>query len=333
MSMFEGDFFDGKSSRPRRVRILIGEDGVFFKHPEQTFFYPFTSLRIDPSVGNARSILFLEDGGEVHSDTATPIQLIEERLQSRSFETVAKTLENNILYVLLSLALTAILTVSTLWYGIPLAARHLASVLPDETAASAGEESLAALDQFYLSPTRLNDKRQKEIVGRIEHFCTLTRCPPYRLVFRDSPRFGANAFALPDNTIILTDQLIHAALHNDEIVAVAAHELGHIHGRHSMRMLLQAIGSGIFLILVTGDVAAFSDLAAAFPPLLLQQGYSRAMENEADSFALTRLDEAGIPRHRFADILRRIDTNETAGAFFSSHPDTAERIRVFLESN
>lgn len=53
-----------------------------------------------------------------------------------------------------------------------------------------------------------------------------------------APQIGANAFALPDGTLVVTDELVELAGDNDdEVLAVLAHELGHIHERHGLRLL------------------------------------------------------------------------------------------------
>ena len=67
----------------------------------------------------------------------------------------------------------------------------------------------------------------------------------YVLEFRKSPAVGPNAFALPGGTVVLLDELVAAAAHDDEIAAVLAHEIGHLHGRHTMRHVLQTSVAGV----------------------------------------------------------------------------------------
>lgn len=60
----------------------------------------------------------------------------------------------------------------------------------------------------------------------------------------------------------------------------------------------------------------------------------RDFEREADGYAHAWLKRQGIPSHRFSDLLRRIELqesgNESPGddgvwSYFSSHPSTQER--------
>ena len=112
----------------------------------------------------------------------------------------------------------------------------------------------------------------------------------YVLEFRKSPAVGPNAFALPGGTVVLLDELVAAARHDDEIVAVLAHEIGHLHGRHTLRHVLQTSVAGVLVAAVVGDVLSLSSYAAALPAFLLDARYSRAFEREADVFGLALLD-------------------------------------------
>ncbi len=53
---------------------------------------------------------------------------------------------------------------------------------------------------------------------------------------------GANAFALPSGIVVMTDELVELAKTDDELVAVLAHEIGHVRGRHALRQT--AAGGG-----------------------------------------------------------------------------------------
>jgi Zn-dependent protease with chaperone function len=71
---------------------------------------------------------------------------------------------------------------------------------------------------------------------------------------------------LPGGYLVITDELIDLAKNNDEIVAVIAHELGHVKGRHALRQTLQGTVSGLIIIAITGDV---SSIASGLPALMM----------------------------------------------------------------
>ncbi len=66
----------------------------------------------------------------------------------------------------------------------------------------------------------------------------------YSLNFREGGAIGPNAFALPSGTIILTDELVDiAGDDNDMVLAVLAHEIGHVDKKHSLRQIYRAAGT------------------------------------------------------------------------------------------
>jgi predicted Zn-dependent protease len=158
----------------------------------------------------------------------------------------------------------------------------------------------------------------------------------FRLEFRRSGRIGPNAFALPSGIIVVTDELVMLAEHENEIVAVLAHEIGHVRHRHGLRTLLQNSAVALLIASVTGDLASVTALSAALPTLLVEAKYSRAFETEADRFALEYLREHRIPPAHFADMLSRLDVaigrKREVHDYLASHPVTSERIRMFREA-
>lgn len=334
MISFTGEFFDAKSSHPYPVSIHLNGSFLTLIHTDFSLDIPLKSVQIDPFVGSARIIIYLPNGAEIHSSNRDEIEKLERFIGKNSPEKIALHLENKFLYALLSLIITIGIIVASLRFGLPAVAHYTASILSPDTEKELAIETLNTLDNLYLHPSVLSPRRQHEVTQQLDHFCSIAQCPPHQLLFRNSSAIGANAFALPSNMIVITDQLIQKSKHDEEIIAVLAHELGHVKEKHILRMMLQSVGSTLILVAVTGDLTDFYDLVAGIPVILLQQGYSRDMEDEADTFALNALIKADIAPHRFADILMRIDPHSKESAtLFSSHPDTSERIKPFLKAS
>ncbi len=109
---------------------------------------------------------------------------------------------------------------------------------------------------------------------------------------------GANAFALPGGTIIFTDEIVELAEDDGELVAVFAHERGHVVNNHSMRNLMQSAGVTFVLGWMLGDLTMITDVVLVGAPVLLQQmSYSRSFEREADEYALMILRTYLIKQH------------------------------------
>lgn len=49
-----------------------------------------------------------------------------------------------------------------------------------------------------------------------------------RVIFRSNEDNSPNVFALPDGTLIFTDAMVLMAKEDDELLAIAAHEVGHV---------------------------------------------------------------------------------------------------------
>jgi len=147
------------------------------------------------------------------------------------------------------------------------------------------------------------------------------------LLFRRSPQLGANAFTLPDGTIVLLDELVSSLDDDRKVLAVVAHELGHAHGYHGLQLLLRSSAVGAFLTLYIGDI---SQLLAAAPAAVVQAHYSQDLEREADDYGAALLVRNGLSPDLMADVLQvlvKAHAGAADGGYLASHPSTAERIR------
>ncbi len=112
--------------------------------------------------------------------------------------------------------------------------------------------------------------------------------------------FSPNVFALPGGRIVVSDSLVEL-LDDDELAAVFAHEIGHIRRRHGMRGVLLGSAGGLIAVF-SGDVAGVS-LGA----ILLNLGYSREHEREADCFAYEYLRRNGMSAALIGDALEKME--------------------------
>lgn len=230
--------------------------------------------------------------------------------------------------------LMGILTTAYVW-GLPLAARLIADRVPVTVLSYITKQSLSVLDQGWLHPSKLPHKRQE----RVRALLAKVKLPPGpgpqpKIIFRDSPALGANAFALPDGTILIIDRLVEIAGNNrKELIAVYAHEVGHVHHRHALRQLIQNSVVSAFLAVYLGDV---SSIAGALAGMVLQSKYSRDFERMADRYAAEVLMDNGLPPEALGTMLKKIEaSNKVPGArqddaipdYISTHPSTEERMK------
>jgi len=338
---FDADYFDGISPRAQRVLVSITDNAFTFNvttdssgstAPTSHIFY-IKDCHIQAKLGRGRRLIDLPDSSRLETD----FQDIEHHLPKKSahaFWRVIHYAESHLFIVIIALIGIVLASLLLLKYGVPVAAKFAALATPPSIEKDLGKQTLEALDHKklgYFTASELSDAKKSAIQAALKDLCLKTRdCPSYQLAFRKSPAIGANAFALPGGYIIMTDELAALAKDNNEIIAVLAHELGHVKGRHALRQTLQGTISGIIVIAITGDV---SSIAAGLPALMLNMSYSRDLELDADHYALTSLRTACIPTQSFATLLLKLEKSHGGAAapeMISSHPDTKQRVMPFL---
>ncbi|HEX2882832.1 MAG TPA: M48 family metallopeptidase, partial [Polyangiaceae bacterium] len=202
-----------------------------------------------------------------------------------------------------------------------------------EMAYDIGAGTLSTLDRIAFSPSLLLPEDQQRIRARFEAIAAADAALPLTLVFRHAG--GPNAFALPDGTVVMTDELVYLADNDEQILSVLAHEVGHLHHRHALRMALESSTMALLISAYVGDAAQMSGIFASLPTVYTQAHYSRSHETEADTFALDYMHSHGIALHHFADILSKLEQKMGGGEhhealdYWSSHPPTKERIARF----
>jgi Zn-dependent protease with chaperone function len=330
---FEARYYDGRNSAQLAVRLIIDSNGqLTVQAPDFRTEYLLRETRISGRLGNSPRMIDFPDGSRCEVADNDRLDAILE-LQSANRGGWLHHMESRTAHVLLAVALTLGAGAAAVRYGIPWLAEQAAYALPPAVDQRLGQGTLQIMDRTLLEPSHLDQATRSRLRARFAGMTArLGKADRYRLEFRDGGRLGANAFALPSGTVVMTDQLVHASEQDEELVAVLAHELGHLERRHAVRMALQNSAVALLVALVTGDVVSTSTLIAALPTVLVNSSYSRRFENEADDFAHDFLVTSGIPTRHFAAILERISgdrEDSTFGHYLSSHPGTRERIARF----
>lgn len=318
----QGRYYDGRRADAETATVAVYAGRLVAMPP---VFEPveLADVRIAPRLGRLPRTLRLPGGGVFETED---VELIDRWF---GCETVDR-LERNLPAVLVSLVLlTATLAAATVW-GVPYLARVVAERLPADVLADAGRQALDQLDHYAFEPSTLDLSRRAKLAMLFGDIAPSGDELVYRLEFRDGGAFGPNAFALPDGTVVLTDQLVRLAPDDDAIAVVMLHEFGHLEGRHSARLALSHAGLAALAFTVFGDVSAASALVVAAPNVLMSSAYSQDMEWDADSYALERMGEDGIPGGSFAQLLQSMPADETPG-LLSTHPPSLWRIARFTQ--
>lgn len=231
-------------------------------------------------------------------------------------------------------AVLAVATIGLLWaaftWGLPAAASFAARITPPVAMSAIDRGVMRSVDTSFFSPSTLDEGRQRELSRQFTDLVDLAGVehPRPHLLFRDGGRLGANAFALPGGTVVLTDQLVGEAKNDDEIAGVLAHEIGHVVHRHSLKQIYRVLGVGFLIGVVSGDTSQLVEEVATQAALLQNFSYSREFEIESDRYSVELMVKAGRDPVAFVDLLDRITDNAPSARttnWFSTHPGTEDR--------
>jgi Zn-dependent protease with chaperone function len=322
-------YFDGRSSRAHEVEACSdGDDALVVRGVELERHAALRDLRITPRLGNTpRTIAFADGAQLVIADADDLDALFPSRDRVQSW---VDRLERHGKVVASALVICLVGAVALFELGLPWLAERVAMRLPTGIERRLGDEVLNNLDRFALRPSALPPTRQDELIRAFDGLAAgLPDAADDRVLFRDAPAIGANAFALPGGAIVVTDQLVKLFDDDREFLAVVAHELGHEQHRHMLRQALQGSAVAVVAALFAGDVSSAGAVVVAVPTFLLDGHYSRGFESEADESAFATLAAHDVSPHWFAAIMQKLQKqapDESGLAYLSSHPSTAERI-------
>jgi Zn-dependent protease with chaperone function len=322
-------YFDGRSAQRRVVRLdvdgadlLVSGDGVERRDA-------LASLRVSLRVGRTPRSLHFADGAhcEVRDHDGLEAMLRETAQRGQWLHRAETSGRLMVIAVVVTLAFGFALV----HWGIPAGAQLIARAMPDALTQALSDRTMQLFDDHLLKPTQLDPDRTAELTGMLEAL----RAPDgtqaaYRIEFRSAPSLGPNAFALPDGTVVLLDELVKLADNDEQIAAVVGHELGHVHYRHGLRLIAQNSAIGVLAAWWLGDI---STLLAAAPAVLMQASYSRAFESEADRYAAELMRVNGIAPARLAELLRKLEAlqsmrGDDGGGWLSSHPALHDRAQA-----
>jgi Zn-dependent protease with chaperone function len=341
MIAIRGSFYDGKTSARVPAECRVFDNGAVQVHGGgrggTLLALPRFDLRASPRLANTVRYIYFPMGQKFETDDNAAVDDLLRRFNKRPRLHLVHFLESRKRYILICVVVMA----AVLWgvgrYGVPAAARAIAHGLPPSVVQKAGSQALDILDRMAFKPSQLDESVRQRVAS---HVAPLVQAHPglrLQIHFRKGGRLGANAFALPNGAIVLTDEMVKLSRHDDELLAVMAHEAGHVARRHGIQRIIQDSLLAFAIMAVTGDVSGTSQIFLGLPVMLTELAYSREFEREADRYALGYLKSNRVSPRRFADLMRRLQQAEPLrsepegrwSSYLSTHPDMEERLRRF----
>lgn len=338
MSRYPARYYDGLTARSRTVEVEIAATGlaIFDEAGPIIGSWPGEGVRLverpregEPvrlGLAGTTARLIVDDPRIVEPLRQVAPHLLRRHRTSR--RTVAR------------IALWAVLAVASLagivLVLIPLMSAQLAAVTPDSAKYRLGRTVLVHLVDLLPGPRTTSggnycaNEDGLAALGRlVERLgADLEDRPTVHAVVVNFRM--VNAFALPGGIMVFTRGLLDQAGSPEEIAGIAAHELGHLAHDHSTRALYRSFAVALLIGVLFGDLTG-GTLAGGLAEWLVNTGYSREAERDADAFALERLNAAGIGTQGLADFFVRLEKkhgNDSGPLFglLSTHPATAERL-------
>lgn len=324
--MLTASFFDGRSTRVRTVVLSAANGELIVQGPDVDLHVPIAAVQVDERLGGAPRRLRFLDGSFCEVKELPALDALLASVNHR--DSRLDRAQCNFALVLAACGACIALVVFAYQCALPWAAARAARKLPAAVARTLSTQTLKALDGGILLPSKLAADRRRALSAQFQGLrLPEGGTPNSALLIRHSPALGANAFTLPDGTIVLLDGLVASIDDDRQIMAVLAHELGHAHGHHGVQLLLRSTAVGAFWTIMVGDV---SQLLAAAPTVVVQARYSRDLEREADDYGAALLIANGLSPQLLADVLKKLAKAHSGSpnfGYLASHPPTEERIR------
>jgi len=149
-----------------------------------------------------------------------------------------------------------------------------------------------------------------------------------------------NAFAAPGGLILISRGMVRCCKSEDELVAVLAHEISHVDHQHGLKAIrkgrltsaLTTLGAAAGSSLAGGQLAevtkAFEGSIADITSTMMNSGYSRTTEFEADKGAVAIMKKLGYNPAALVTMLEQMEGQlkaDSAG-FGKTHP--APQVRI-----
>jgi len=149
-----------------------------------------------------------------------------------------------------------------------------------------------------------------------------------------------NAFSAPGGLILISRGMLRCCKNETEVAAVLAHEIGHVQHQHGLRAIKKSrwtgaltttlaegaknLGSEELAELTTAFEGSISDITST----MVNSGYARKLESEADATAIIIMKRVGYNPNGLKNMLLEMGKNlsHDKRGFAKTHPAPSDRI-------
>jgi predicted Zn-dependent protease len=224
---------------------------------------------------------------------------------------------------------------TSIWFGLPVAARMVAMIVPVSWEVALADQFADQVVEEFASMTGDTPRRCTNEAGvrALDHLVgelADASSSPYDFDVTVIDGRLNNAFALPGGRIFIFRGLLDFAKDPDEISAVLAHEMGHVTRQHGTQAIVQGLGVTFVFSVLLGDMGG--GVIAAAGEVLLRMSYSRNAEADADRSAIDLLQKAGLRVGGLSSFFERLAKEDgdlpAALKILSTHPSSENRANL-----
>ncbi|MFT5338138.1 MAG: putative Zn-dependent protease [Sphingobacteriales bacterium] len=309
-----GHFYDGKISKTRAV--LVSGNGSW-----ATIEYANVRLKIDiqkakiQSNGPDNYAVDFGDGGLLICKKRELEKLFPGYIK-RSLQ--AKLSDHRVVvFAIVALALFILAPILLLSWNAEGINNLVVEQISEETEADIGD---AVYDQFLVG-REINPELSTEL-GWFAREIGL----PEEIEITVVEESSFNAVSFPGRHIIVFSGVIEAVESPAELAALLGHEYGHICHRHGLKSMIGTLATSVLVQVVFGFPES-GDLISRGLGELWDLSYSRSLEEEADEYAISVLNNVGLDIRGVVDLMDLLEdeSNVNLPEFLSTHPITENR--------
>ncbi len=155
-----------------------------------------------------------------------------------------------------------------------------------------------------------------------------------------------NAFATSGGHIFVTRGLLRCARTEDALAAVLAHEIAHIQLQHSLKAIRTSRITEALTVTATSAVSVatgadlntltdiFDESVSEIIKTMVNSGYSKSQEFDADKTALSLMADAGYNPEAMTEMLELLKNRQSGDrrGFGKTHPSPEERLKEVKKS-
>lgn len=332
--MYEGQLFQGDGDK-YQVRIAADAQGLIMESPEGREHWSYGRLSLEWTGAETRMVAIHNGNDCLYVNNADLLNQMAPHLtsiqQTVINQILKKSRKKGVVKGLVALLLATVILLGAIAWGLYRMALWGRDAAIAKIPVSWEQELGKAAYGSMLKETPACDSKAlgaglEKLEAQLENSLKGTS---YNLEYQVLKSNQVNAFALPGGNIGLNAELVAKAPSPEALMGVMAHEAQHVLQRHGLKGIINQLGITLMVPLIFGDMGSIMFAIGGMGASLINLGFSRVQESEADELGVALLDKANVDPRGMEAFFKWMAAEEakkgTTPAFLSTHPLSTER--------